>query len=468
MRYGLVISLLAGIALLALPSHAALAQSADDGFNPNANNHVNALVVQADGRIVVGGEFTTMGGQPRSRIARLNPDGTLDTAFNPAANGVVRSLALQADGKILVGGEFSTMGGQPRSRIARLNADGSLDTTFNPEANYSVNALAVQADGRILVGGDFTTLNGVTRNFIGRLNANGTLDTTFNPGADGRVYTLALQADGKIVVGGDFTTLGGQPRDRIGRLNANGTIDDDFNPGAGSWVGALAVQPDGKIVVGGGFLTLGGQTRHYIGRLTNDTPALQNLAVASDGASVTWTRGGASPEVNYVTFERSTDGVNYTLLGPGTRVAGGWQLSGLALPLGQNLFIRARGYGATDGEEGSSWSVVESARNVYLTQAPTFTSANRTMFFVGEAGSFTVTVTGVPTPTITLSGTLPTGVTFTDNGNRTATLAGTPISGTAGLYPLTFTASNGVLPNATQNFTLMVMRTRVYLPVVLK
>jgi hypothetical protein len=100
-------------------------------------------------------------------------------------------------------------------------------------------------------------------------------------------------------------------------------------------------------------------------------------------------------------------------------------------------------------------------------QAPAITSANSTMFVVGASGSFTVTATGVPTPTITLGGTLPSGITFSDNGNGTATLAGTPASGTAGIYPLTFTASNGVLPNATQNFTLTVS-TEIYLPLVVK
>jgi hypothetical protein len=147
------------------------------------------------------------------------------------------------------------------------------------------------------------------------------------------------------------------------------------------------------------------------------------------------------------------------------RIAGDWQLSGLALPLGQNLFIRARGYYAT-GDHSGSGSVVESVRNVYLTQAPAIISANTATFVIGAAGLFTVTATGVPTPTITLSGTLPDGFTFSDNGNGAATLAGTPASSTVGVYPLTFMASNDVLPNAMQNFTLTV-RMRIYLPLVL-
>ncbi len=88
--------------------------------------------------------------------------------------------------------------------------------------------------------------------------------------------------------------------------------------------------------------------------------------------------------------------------------------------------------------------------------APAITSANNTTFTVGVAGTFTVTTTGTPTPSITESGTLPTGVTFLDNGNGTGTLSGTPAPGTGGVYPITFTASNGVGSPATQSFTLTV------------
>src|SRR5947209_6706449 len=100
-------------------------QSALDGFDPNANGNVYVVVVQPDGKILIGGTFTTVLGVARNNIARLNPDGTLDTAFNPNANSYVGSIAVQADGKILAGGTFngaSSIGGQPRNHIARLDA----------------------------------------------------------------------------------------------------------------------------------------------------------------------------------------------------------------------------------------------------------------------------------------------------------------------------------------------------------
>jgi uncharacterized delta-60 repeat protein len=265
----------------------------------------------------------------------------------------VSSLAVQADGKILVGGFFRTLGGQSRNYIGRLNADGTLDPSFNPGANSDVLSLAVQVDGKILVGGALLNLAGQSRHHIGRLNANGTLDPSFNPGADSTVISLAVQADGKILVGGYFSTMGGQSRSYIGRLNADGSLDTTFNPVPDAYVNSLAVQTDGKILVGGAFTTLGGQSRTNIGRLDNTGPATQNLTF--DGSTLTWMRGGTSPEVWRTTFEYSPDGASWTDLGAGIRIPGGWQLIGLALPT--NKTFRARGYTVGGANNASSWFV---------------------------------------------------------------------------------------------------------------
>jgi uncharacterized delta-60 repeat protein len=257
--------------------------SIDATFNPGANDVVNAIAIQADGKILVGGNFTTLGGQPRNSIGRLNEHGSLDTAFNPGATGPnghlspVHAVALQADGKILIGGNFTALNGQPRTGIARLNADGSLDTTFDlgvSGAYDSVLAVALQADGKILIGGRFTTLGGQQRFNLGRLNPDGSLDTAFNPDLINiEVETIALQPDGKILVGGNFQSLGGQPRNGIGRLNSDGSIDSAFNPGTNGFsprVLTIVLQADGKILVGGNFQSLGGQRRTSLGRLNPD------------------------------------------------------------------------------------------------------------------------------------------------------------------------------------------------------
>jgi hypothetical protein len=126
------------------------------------------------------------------------------------------------------------------------------------------------------------------------------------------------------------------------------------------------VQPDGKILAGGAFTSIGGQARTNFARLSNDTPALQNLAVTQ--STITWTRGGSSPQFTRLTFESSTDNVKYTLLGNGIPQSGSsnWTLTGLGLSTGQNIYIRARGYYRSGYQNGSE-SVTESVRNAYPT-----------------------------------------------------------------------------------------------------
>jgi uncharacterized delta-60 repeat protein len=362
------------------------------GFNPGANATVEVLALQADGKILVGGRFTTLAGQPRTNIARLSAEGVLEAGFSPAAivgtsSGQVFSLAVQGDGKILVGGWFTSLGGQPRNYLGRLNPDGSLDGGFDPGANNSVLAMAVQADGKILVGGEFTSLAGAPRNFIGRLNTDGSLDTNFNPTAGGVVEAFTLQADGKIVVGGSFTNLAGQSRNYIGRLNADGTPDLGFDPGADNFT-ASGLQTDGKILVAGGFSILGGLPRFFLGRLNNTGPATQNLI--RSGSDITWLRGGSSPEIWRAAFDHSPDGVTWNSVGDGTRIPGGWQLTNVVLSPGGTL--RARGQVAAMRRNASGW-VVET-----LIGAPIFVNqpASQISNF-GMTASFSV-VAGGPAP----------------------------------------------------------------------
>ena len=343
----------------------------DASFDPNADATVYSMALQADGKVLVGGDFSTL--QPngagvataRNRIARLNADGSLDSGFDPRANNQVASVVVQEDGKILLGGAFTSLQpngmGATRYYIARLNADGTVDSGFNPWASNFVSGIALQADGKVLLGGDFAGFrpNGAasitTRNRIARLNADGTVDANFNVDANGRVSSVAVQADGKILLGGSFYTVRGHgalsatERNRIARVNANGTLDASFNPNANGSVHEIAVQADGKILLGGdftSFLANGASMsigRNRFARLFND-PAVQSLG-AADATRVSWVRGGATPEVSQVTFELSTDGgTSFAALGNASRVGNtaDWQLSGLNLPAGGMLRARGR------------------------------------------------------------------------------------------------------------------------------
>jgi hypothetical protein len=247
----------------------------------------------------------------------------------------------------------------------------------------------VQADGKILAGGYFNSIGGQPRNFIARLDATTGLADSFDPNANGSVYSIGVQADGKILAGGSFhgaNSIGGQTRNFIARLDATTGFADSFDPNASYEVRSVAVQADGKILVGGFFTTIGGQPRNLFARLSNDTAALQNLAVTQ--TTITWTLGGSSPQFARVTFEYSTDNVNYIPLGNGTASGGNWTLTGLNLPTGQNFYIRARGY-YRNGLENSSESITESVRNAFLGEAPLLTSAFSRKTH-GGAGTFDV------------------------------------------------------------------------------
>ena len=190
----------------------------DSSFNAEVDGPVESLAVQPDGRIIFRGSFASVGGGDRNSLARLNADGTLDSTFNPPGFGnpglghQILGMAVQADGKIIIGGNFTTAAGAARNHLARLNADGTLDSGFDPDVEDDVNAVAVQADGKLLVGGNFLAVAGIGRTYVARLNADGTLDSAFNPNVDNRVTNMAVQADGRIVLCGDFTSVGGSGR----------------------------------------------------------------------------------------------------------------------------------------------------------------------------------------------------------------------------------------------------------------
>lgn len=241
----------------------------DTTFTPNSVGESDSAIVQPDGKVVVVGDFSGMGGSTRSHIARLS-GGTLDTGFNPGANSFVRNVGVQPDGKLIFTGLFTTLGGVARTRIARTDANGVVDASFNPNCASSPHCMAMQADGKVLLGGSFTTMGSVTVTRMARLHPDGALDTTFNAPADATVRAIRLLEDTKMLVAGDFTTISGESKVRVARLFSNGTVDAGFNASVDGTVYTLALQADGKIVIGGSFMSAGGQTRTRLARLMPD------------------------------------------------------------------------------------------------------------------------------------------------------------------------------------------------------
>ncbi len=261
---------------------------------PEIDHFVRCVVVQPDGKVIIAGDFARVGGYSRPRIARLHPDGQVDTAFNPGAgaDGAVEALALQADGRVVVGGSFANYAGTSRAGLVRLNSDGTLDAGYLNLGMYAefgllsplgVFALVVQPDGKLIVGGSFSHFlapggNLSRQRFLGRLNTDGSHDKSFAPSPGEAVRTLALQeTDGKVVAGGVFTTANSVPVGFIARFAADGAHDTAFTAGNGtgfdSGVTALAVQPDGRVLVGGGFSSF-----------NTSTPARRFVRLNADGS----------------------------------------------------------------------------------------------------------------------------------------------------------------------------------------
>ncbi len=354
---------------------------------------IEALTTLPDGKVLVAGSLLHIGtpsGPRVSGVARLNGDGSVDATFTLGGSLHVNALAAQADGKIVVASQLP--GPQRPLGVGRLAPGGQWDETFRAQAmedGGQLLCLAVQADGKIVAGGIFKTLGGQPHRSLARLHPNGEIDETFQPqiGEVSAVDCLAVQADGRILVGGRFRAVSGQPRGRLARLRPDGRLDESFDPEADGHVHRLALRGDGRILISGYFTTLSGSPRHGFDRLVNPDPATD--ALSFNTSTITWLRGGSSPEVWRTTFELSTDGVNWTPLGVGTRIAGGWQLAGLTLP--SQSRVRARGFVANGGHSeyfveshAGAPTVLNIAANAFPEPDQPLTLSAR----VGGSGSF--------------------------------------------------------------------------------
>ena len=247
------------------------------------------LALQPDGKIIAAGSFGNYNGTGRSNIARLNADGSLDSTFNPGsgADDIVYAVLLQPDGKIVIGGAFTHYNGTAREYLARLNADGSLDNSFvGPDfastSGWWVQTLAMQADGKILVGGEFYFTGGATfKSGLCRVTTTGALDASFSGLAEGAhtagntssllpVYKVVVQPDGKILAGGNFTGFNNTTQGHLVRLTSTGAIDGSFTSATfDDAVNAIALLPDGKVVVGGKFANYGATASSRLAKLSS-------------------------------------------------------------------------------------------------------------------------------------------------------------------------------------------------------
>jgi uncharacterized delta-60 repeat protein len=240
-----------------------------------ANDTVNAVVIRPNGKILIGGRFTSFNGTAREYVVQLDENGTADSTFTGPNFGDtsgwrVQSLALLPDGKALIGGTFYFIGSPFKASLCRVNTTGSLDGTFSGVTNgahmagditsiESVDVIEVEMSGNILIAGSFTAFNNTAREGFARLTSTGALDPAINPTMNGSCNAILIQPDGRIIVGGDFTTFNGVTVNHLARLSSSGVVETAFSAGGGfantidnlATVNSLALQPDGKVLVAG-------------------------------------------------------------------------------------------------------------------------------------------------------------------------------------------------------------------------
>lgn len=234
-----------------------------------------ALARLPDGKLVVAGLYLRVNGQQRSFVARLLPDGSLDTSWNPAPNNAVTGLYVDALGRLYVGGSFSRIAGQARTRVARFAPDGTLDTAWTVSANNAVNAFAPGLPGEICLGGLFTTINTVARGRLACVSElDGALNSDWNPNANATVLVL-LAANGALYAGGTFTQVGATTRNRAARIALAGTGTlDAWNPAPNDTVNALLEAGPSQLYIAGGFSLVGAIARRAVARVDATTGAV--------------------------------------------------------------------------------------------------------------------------------------------------------------------------------------------------
>jgi flagellar hook assembly protein FlgD len=244
----------------------------DSNFNPGANGAVMILARDGAGSLFAGGFFTAIGGQNRTYIAKMNAvTGAIDNSFNPAVTGVyIQSLAFDSNQDIYVAGNFSTIAGQPLSCLAKLNgATAIADPAFAPNPNSAVHQILLDGNGSLYACGDFGKIGGQFYSMLAKVDATtGAADTNFVPVVDGIMQSMALDGSGSLFIGGWFTNVNTIARNYIAKISAaTGALDGSFNPGADAAVYPIVLDGAGNIYAGGNFKNINGQSRGRIAKL---------------------------------------------------------------------------------------------------------------------------------------------------------------------------------------------------------
>ncbi len=257
-----------------------------------AGGVIHAVAVQPDGGILIGGDFSDVQGRQVRGLARLDPDGSVDGEFNSGEgfNGDVKAIVLEADGDILVGGSFTSYNGEEHNGLVRLRADGEVDVDLQTTlgATGSVNAIKVLPDGRIVIGGAFTAFNGSPANGVAMITPTGDLDASFSPNNGSGttvVHEIIYTRSSQLIILGDISEYAGAQCAGIVRIGLDGYIDYSFYPGSGfdGPVFAASMQVDDRIIAAGDFAQYNGNPLGRIALIDACTEALWHADADGDG-----------------------------------------------------------------------------------------------------------------------------------------------------------------------------------------
>jgi hypothetical protein len=245
---------------------------------PNASTEFDSsvtapIVPQSNGKQIVGGAFTTYNGTNVGRICRLNIDGSLDTTFNTGGTGfnnTVNAIWVNTDNTILVGGEFTTYNGVSANKIIKLNSDGTINDTFDYGSGFndSINWIEKNGSG-YYIGGKFTTFKGSSYlRFIVINDLGNILGPNLGNGTNGEVFNIQVDGSGNYAyIGGDFNTWNGLSiaSDIVKVSTSTWTFDSTFNTnvngGSNGNVRALIYDnPTSRLYIGGTFTTFSGNS----------------------------------------------------------------------------------------------------------------------------------------------------------------------------------------------------------------
>ncbi len=238
----------------------------DPFWAPEVNGRVDAIAVDLSGNIFIGGTFSSVDGEWRHGLAKLraNTVPMLDPTWAASAGPGISSLLLDDEGALYIGGNFSMANGVPRSKLARLGADGvgALDPNWDPGASHVVHALAKADNGGIFVAGRFTQIGGESISNLAKILIAGVVDTTWSPSINNAVLDISRGHAGMLYVGGTFTEIDGSAALRVARLDEDtGELDTGWNAATDLPVTAVVADPSGGAWIGGLFTRVNGESR---------------------------------------------------------------------------------------------------------------------------------------------------------------------------------------------------------------